>query len=75
MKNHCYFPHIREEDQDSMQACAHAKLVQWFLPCDPWTVAHEAPLSMGFSRKNTGVGCHVLLLSVCDIFQGHSAVK
>ena len=27
----------------------------------PRTVAHQAPLSMGFSRKNTGVGCHPLL--------------
>ena len=27
----------------------------------PWTVAHQAPLSMGFSRKNIGVGCHFLL--------------
>ena len=27
----------------------------------PWTVAHRAPLSTGFSRKNTGVGCHSLL--------------
>ena len=24
----------------------------------PWTVAHQASLSMEFSRKNTGVGCH-----------------
>ena len=23
----------------------------------PWTVARQAPLSMGFPRKNTGVGC------------------
>ena len=23
--------------------------------------AHQAPLSLGFSRKNTGVGCHFLL--------------
>ena len=23
----------------------------------PWTVAHQAPTSMGFSSKNTGVGC------------------
>ena len=37
--------------------------------CDTWTVAHQALLSMGFSRKNTGVGCHFLLLSVCDILQ------
>ena len=26
----------------------------------PWTVAHHAPLSMGFSSKNTGAGCHAL---------------
>ena len=26
-----------------------------------WTVACQAPLSMGFPSKNTGVGCHVLL--------------
>ena len=27
----------------------------------PWTVAGQAPLSMGFSRKNSGMGCHALL--------------
>ena len=27
----------------------------------PWTVAHQAPLSMNFPGKNTGVGCHFLL--------------
>ena len=26
-----------------------------------WTIAHQAPLSMGFSGKNMGVGCHALL--------------
>ena len=26
----------------------------------PWTVAHQAPLSIDFSGKNTGVGCHFL---------------
>ena len=30
----------------------------------PWTVAHQAPLSMGFSGKNTGVGCYFLLLKL-----------
>ena len=25
------------------------------------TAAHQAPLSLGFSRQNTGVGCHFLL--------------
>ena len=27
----------------------------------PWTVAHQAPLSMDFPGKNTGVGGHFLL--------------
>ena len=27
----------------------------------PWTVAHQAPLSMGFPSKDTGGGCHFLL--------------
>ena len=26
--------------------------------------AHQAPLSMGFPRKNIGVGCHALLLGI-----------
>ena len=27
----------------------------------PWTVALQAPLSMGFPGKSIGVGCHFLL--------------
>ena len=30
----------------------------------PWTVAHQAPLSMGFSRQEYGVGCHSLLQGI-----------
>ena len=30
----------------------------------PWTVANRTPLSMGFSRKVTGVGCHFLLQGI-----------
>ena len=30
----------------------------------PWTVAHQAPLSIGLSRKNTGVGCSFLLWGI-----------
>ena len=30
----------------------------------PWPVAHQAPLSMGFSSKNTGVGCRALLQGI-----------
>ena len=28
--------------------------------CNPMDLAHQAPLSMGFSRQHTGVGCHFL---------------
>ena len=31
------------------------------LSATPWTVAHQAPLSMG---KNTGVGCHAHLQGI-----------
>ena len=30
----------------------------------PWIVVHQAPLSMGFSGKNTGVRCHTLLQGI-----------
>ena len=30
----------------------------------PWTIASQAPLSMEFSRQNTGVGCHSLLQAI-----------
>ena len=30
-----------------------------------WTVTLQVPLSMGFSRKNTNVGCHFLLQGIC----------
>ena len=29
-----------------------------------WIVAHQAPLSMGFPRQDTGVGCHFLFLEI-----------
>ena len=33
--------------------------------CDPWTVVHQAPLSMGFLRQNTGVSCYFLSQGFC----------
>ena len=36
-----------------------------------WTVALQAPLSMGFLGKNTGVGCHALLQGIVPT-QGES---
>ena len=32
----------------------------WLL-ATPWTAAYQAPLSMNFPGKSTGVGCHCLL--------------
>jgi hypothetical protein len=29
-----------------------------------WTVAYQAPLSIEFSRENTGMGCHFLLQGI-----------
>ena len=29
-----------------------------------WAVARQAPLSVGFSGKNTGVGCHSLFQGI-----------
>ena len=29
-----------------------------------WTVAHQTPLSVSFSRQNTGMGCHSLLQGI-----------
>ena len=30
----------------------------------PWTAARQAPLPMGFSRQEHGVGCHLLLQGI-----------
>ena len=41
---------------------SHSSRVQ--LCTTPWTIASWAPLSMGFSGKNTGVGCHDLIQGI-----------
>ena len=33
----------------------------------PWTITHQAPLSMSSPGKNTGVGCHLLLQGIFPI--------
>ena len=32
----------------------------WATKQQQWTTAHQAPVSMGFPRQNTGVSCHLL---------------
>ena len=39
--------------------CAHSLHICDFVT--PQTIAHQVPLSMGFSGRNTGVGGHALL--------------
>ena len=34
-----------------------------------WAVARQAPLSMGFSSQDTGVGCHALLQGIFQTWQ------
>ena len=45
-----------------MHMISHFSCVQLFATL--CTVAHQAPLSMGFFGKNTGVGCHFLLQGI-----------
>ena len=46
--------------------CSHVRLV-----VTPWTVARQAPLSMGFSRQGTGVDCHDLLQGIFQTQELH----
>ena len=41
--------------------CVCRVLSRAWLLVTPWTAAHQAPLSMDFPGKNTGVGCHALI--------------
>ena len=41
-----------------MAECLLSCFSHVWLFATPWTTAHQAPLSMGFSSKITGVGCH-----------------
>ena len=43
----------------SLCVLSHFSYVQLF--STPWTISHQAPLSMDFPDKNTGVRCHFLL--------------
>ena len=41
--------------------CARVSVAQSCLAlCDPTAVAHQAPLSLGFSGQKTALGCHSL---------------
>ena len=44
-----------------MHWCILSRLSRVRLFMTLWTITHQAPLSMGFPNKNTGMGCHFLL--------------
>ena len=54
-----HLPLIRLRCQESEPRACVLSHVQLF--ATPWTVAHQAPLSMGFSRQEYWCGLHILL--------------
>ena len=55
--------HLSYSSKSSTVACM-LSLLSCPALCDPMDVACQAPLLVGFSRKDTGVGCHVLLQGI-----------
>ena len=55
-----YYDEQLQERRKNRMVCFSR--VQLFVT--PWTVALQAPLSMGFSGKNTGLGYHFLLQDI-----------
>ena len=51
-----------------LSACMHACMLSHFSPVwlfvTLWPIAHLAPLSIEFSRKNIGLSCHALLQGI-----------
>ena len=64
-----FIPHFHQEvfpQSTNLPDCVLLLLLLLLLSCvwlfaTPWTVAHQAPLTLRFPRQNTGVGCHFLL--------------
>ena len=50
--------------------CSSLSCVRLFVT--PWTVVLQAPLSVGFSRQNTGVGCHSLPQGIFPTHESNS---
>ena len=57
-----HLPLIRLRCQESEPRACVLSHVQLF--ATPWTVAHQAPLSMGFSRQEYWCGLHILLQEI-----------
>ena len=54
-------------DSQALHACMLSRFSRVQLFATLWTLACQTPLSMGLSRKNTGVGCHALLQGIFPI--------
>ena len=54
--------HSRAQTRSTLCVLSHFSHIQLFVTL--WAVAHQAPLSVGFSSKNTRVGCYVLLQGI-----------
>ena len=59
----CFSRHLHFQVSPGGCLCSQS-LSHVSLSATPWTVAHQAPLSMGFPGKNTGVHCHFLLQGI-----------
>ena len=59
-----YLLHPLPSPKPTKSACVLSRFSLVLRSLTPWTVAHQAPLSMGFPGKNTGVGCHALLQGI-----------
>ena len=55
---------LAEKNRDLFDVVVVALLRCIPLFVTPWTVACQAPLSMGFSRQDSGMGCHSLLQEI-----------
>ena len=51
-------------NKSSKSWCVHACFSCVWLFATLWTVAHQAPLSMGFPRQECSVGCHFFLQGI-----------
>ena len=63
LKNWCFWTVVLEKTLESLlcdSVCVH-RFTRVHLFATPWTVAHQAALSVGFSKqKSTAVGCYFL---------------
>ena len=62
--SYCYFKVVRKMHQQTNKRDKVKSLSRVRLFATRWTVAYQAPPSMGFSGKNTGVRCHFLLQGI-----------